>query len=56
MKMACANRLSPRERAEDEGEGFERNHTRPVLTLALSLIKGEATSGAYGHSKISAQK
>jgi hypothetical protein len=54
MKMACANRLPPRERGEDEGEGFERNHTRPVLTL--TLIKGEATSDAYGPSKISAQK
>jgi hypothetical protein len=55
MKIACANRLSPFKRGEEEDEGFQRTRLL-TLTLSLSLIKGEATPDAHGHSKISAQK
>ena len=46
-------RLSPRDRGEDEGEGFER--TRLGSTLPLSLVEGEATQDALGRAKIPAK-
>jgi copper oxidase (laccase) domain-containing protein len=47
-------RLSPLQRGEDEGEGFERTPSGLTLTLPLSLTKGEATHHTRSHTKISA--
>ena len=48
------SRLSPFSRGEDEGEGFERTRLESILTLPLSLEKGEATRYTRGPSKVSA--
>jgi hypothetical protein len=56
MRFECRfPRLSPRERGEDEGEGFERTCLGSTLTLPLSLGKGEATRHTPGHSQIAAK-
>ena len=49
-------RLSPLEKGEDEGEGFEQFGSGLTLTLPLSLRKGEATQQTHGRSKISARE
>ena len=46
----------PLPRGEDEGEGFKRSWPRSILTLPLSLEKGEATQGASDYTTISAQR
>jgi copper oxidase (laccase) domain-containing protein len=48
-------RLSPRDRGEDEGGGFERTRLGSTLTLPLSLVEGEATQDARGRAKIPAK-
>ena len=45
------SRLSPSERGEDEGEGFERTSREPTLTLPLG--KGEATQATRDNAKVS---
>ena len=52
--QARSPRLSPSERGEDEGEGFQRTSRESTLILALSLGKGEATQATRDHAKVSA--
>jgi copper oxidase (laccase) domain-containing protein len=44
-------RLSPFQRGEDKGEGFERTDPALTLTLPLSLTKGKATQDVRSHAK-----
>jgi len=46
-------RLSPLERGEDEGEGFEPTGSKATLTLPFSLPKGEATQHRPDRAKVS---
>lgn len=50
MRTACRTRLSPVSRRVDEGEGFKLAHRAPILTLPLSLQKGEANQHALRRS------
>jgi len=52
--QARSPRLSPSERGEDEGEGFQRTSRESTLILPLSLRKGEATQTTRDHPKVSA--
>jgi copper oxidase (laccase) domain-containing protein len=52
--QARSPRLSPSERGEDEGEGFQRTSRESTLILPLSLGKGEATQATRDHVKVSA--
>ena len=45
-------RLSPSERGEDQGAGFEQTRPGSTLTRPLSLAKGKATRQARGHARI----
>jgi len=45
------NRLSPFQRGEDEGEGFEQTDPALTPTLPLSLTKGEATQHVRDRAK-----
>jgi copper oxidase (laccase) domain-containing protein len=51
---ARSPRLSPSERGEDEGEGFQRTSHESTLILPLSLGKGEATQATRDNAKVSA--
>jgi copper oxidase (laccase) domain-containing protein len=51
---ARSPRLSPSERGEDEGVGFQRTTRESTLILPLSLGKGEATQATRDHAKVSA--
>ena len=55
MKVMFTNRLSPWQRGEDEGEGFEQMRRGSALTLPLSLKNGEATQQPRGCSKAFSQ-
>jgi copper oxidase (laccase) domain-containing protein len=52
--QARSARLSPSERGEDEGEGFQRTSRESTLILPVSLGKGEATQATHDHAKVSA--
>jgi copper oxidase (laccase) domain-containing protein len=52
--QARSPRLSPSERGEDEGVGFQRTTRESTLILPLSLGKGEATQATRDHAKVSA--
>jgi len=52
--QARSPRLSPSEKGEDEGEGFQRTSRKSTLILPLSLGKGEATQATRDHAKVSA--
>jgi copper oxidase (laccase) domain-containing protein len=45
------NRLSPFQRGEDEGEGFEQTDSALTLTLPLAFTKGEATQHVRDRAK-----
>jgi len=45
------NRLSPFQRGEDEGEGFEQTDSALTLTLPLAFTKGEATQHMRDRAK-----
>ena len=46
-------RLSPSERGENEGEGFQRTRAASSLTVPLSLAKGDATRAARDQAHVS---
>jgi copper oxidase (laccase) domain-containing protein len=52
--QARSPRLSPSERGEDEGEGFQRTSRESTLILPVSLGKGEAIQATRDHAKVSA--
>jgi len=54
LQLSLASPL-PLPRGEDEGEAFKRSYPKSILTLPLSLQKGEAAQRARAHSTIPAQ-